>query len=101
MLLYTLESGNAPGGILSEVTGWGCGVLCYRSLGKAWQFFLASPEAGPRHRFGVQCSSRCLVDPGCDICSPGGQAQEGFPVSISWKDLVSVFLGAKEETYLI
>ena len=78
-------------------------VLCSRNISweKPWQLFLPSPEAGPRHRFGVQCHSMYPVDTGCDVHSLGEQAKEGFPVSISWKDLVHVFPWTKEETYLI
>ena len=58
-------------------------------------------QAGPRHRLEVQSNRMCPIDTGCGLHSLGGQAEEGFPVSTSWKALVSVFLRTKEGTDLI
>lgn len=58
-------------------------------------------QAGPRHRLEVQSNRMYPIDTRCSLHSLGGQAEEGFPVSTSWKALVSVFLKTKEGTDLI
>lgn len=66
-------------------------------LGKA----LAALVALPRRVLGTGLAHTSYpAHSGCVIQPLGGQSQEGFPVFIPWKDLVSVFQRAKEEADL-